>query len=231
MSTVTARAIVWNTTAGNKTTGSFTPTEADLLVAFVGRATTDTAPTMSDSQSGAWTLVDVFRSQAATGGLRCYVRNTPVTATSMTVTMTGAGDAGGGLAVLSVTGTNLYGSAAVRSTGGQADQAAGGTPAPVLSATPLASSAILIGLMNNTNGTANQTVRTGYTEHYDQGFNTPTTGIAVQSRNSGETSATLTFGGTTPSIFATIGIEVLTGLGAHPGSTVGNFAVPRASNY
>lgn len=201
-------AAVWTTTAGSKTTASFSPPAGALLVAFVGRATTDTAPTMSDSLSGSWTLVDVFRSQASTGGLRCYVRNEPATGAAMTVTMTGSGDAGGGLAVLAVESVGAYGSAAVRSTGGQAD-AASGTPAPVLGSTPLSDSAILIGLMNNTNGSANQTPRTGYTEHVDQGFNTPTSGLAVQSRGNGETSATLTFGGTTPSIFAAIAVEII----------------------
>ena len=206
MPVVTARAVLWNTTAGVKTTGAFSPAVGDLLVTFVGIATLDAAPTMSDSLGGAWTLVDVFRSQAATGGLRCYVRNSAVSGASMTVTMTPGADAGGGLAVLSVATPRTFG--AVRSNGGQADIAAGGTPAPVLSQTPKLDSAILIGLMNNTNGTANQTVRTGYSEHYDLGFNTPPSGIAVQSRNDGETSATLTFGGTTPSIFATVAVEI-----------------------
>lgn len=202
-------AAVWNTTAGAKTTASFSPVAGGLLVAFVGIATSDTAPTMSDSLSGAWTLVGAFQSQAATGGIRCYVRNTPTTGASMTVTMTPTADAGGGLAVCLVESVGAYGSSAVRSTGGQADQTAATTPAPVLSQTPLADSAILIGLMDNTNGSANQAPRTGYAELVDTGFNTPPSGLAVQSLNNGETSATLTFSGTTPSIYGVVAIEVI----------------------
>ena len=209
MAVVTARAIVFNTTAGNKTTGSFTPAAGDLLVAIVGIATLDTAPTMSDSQSGAWTLVDTFRSQATTGGLRMYVRNTSAPNTSMTVTMTSTGDAGGGLAVLSVTDVSVFGAGAVRSSGGQADVASA-TPAPVLNQTPRSTNAIITAVMDNTNGSANGSPRTSpvYTEHYDQGFTTPPTGIAVHSVNSGETSATITYGGSTPSTFASIAIEI-----------------------
>lgn len=210
MATVTPRAIVWNTTAGNKTTGSFTPAAGELLVAIVGIATLDTAPTLSDSQGGAsWVLVDTFRSQATTGGLRMYVRSAAVTNTSMTVSYTSSGDAGGGIAVLSVTDPAVFGAGAARSAGGQADQASA-TPAPVLNQTPRSTNAIITAVMNNTNGTANGSVRTSptYSEHYDQGFNTPPTGIAVHSVNSGETSATITWGGSTPSTFASIAIEI-----------------------
>ena len=210
MATVTARAIVWNTTAGNKTTPSFTPAANDLLVAIVGIATLDTAPTLSDSQGGAtWVLVDSFRSQATTGGLRMYVRSAAVANTSMTVSYTSSGDAGGGIAVLSVSDPAVYGAGAVRSSGGQADQATA-TPAPVLNQTPRSTNAIITAVMNNTNGSANASPRTSpaYSEHYDQGFNTPPTGIAVHSVNSGETSATITYGGSTTGTFASIAIEI-----------------------
>lgn len=209
MATVTARAVLWNTTAGVKTTASITPANGELLVAIVGVAGTDTAPTMSDSKGGAWTLVDVFRSYGAavTGGLRMYCRNTACDGTAMTVTMTPAGDSGGGLAVLSCTDPGAFGASAVRSTGGQADQAAG-TPAPVLSNTPVSVDPVVAAVMTNTNGSANGTIRTGYTEDYDLGFNTPPSGLEVQHRNSGETSATLTQGGATPSGFAAIAIEI-----------------------
>lgn len=213
MPTITARAIVWTTTAENKTTAAFTPAANDLLVAIVGRTGTDNAPTMSDSQSGAWTLVDSYRwhNNSVVGGLRIYVRDTAVSASSMTVTMSGTGDTGGGLAVLSVAGTNGYGSAAVETTGGLAQQVAGTTPAPVLGAVPSSSSAIVSAVMDSTNGSANAVPRTGYTEYYDQGYNNPATGIEVNGLDSGETSATITYGGTTPSQYACIAIAILSG--------------------
>lgn len=210
---VTARAIVWNTTAGNKTTASFQPAAGELLVAIVGIATSDTAPTFTDTDTSitGWTLVDSFRSytSSSTGGLRIYCSNQGASGSSITVTMQPTADAGGGIAILSVTGANAFGSSAVRSNGGQADQASG-TPAPVLSSTPLSVNPIIVAVMTNTNGSANASVRSSYSEHYDQGFNTPPSGIEVQSINSGETSATLTTGGAAASAFASIGIEINT---------------------
>jgi hypothetical protein len=215
MAVVTPRAIVWNTTAGAKTTGSFQPAAGELLVAVVGIAGNDTAPTMSDTDATitGWTLVDSFRSHgsAITGGLRIYVSNQGANGASITVTMTPTGDTGGGLAVLSVTDAAGFGASAVAGNGGQADQAAG-TPAPVLDTVPHVASAMIIAVMTQTNGSANASPRTAttpdYTEAYDQGFNTPATGIEVQYLAGGETSQTLTTGGATPSGFAAIGIEI-----------------------
>jgi hypothetical protein len=213
MATVTPQAIIWNTTTGVKTTGSFTPPAGSLLLAVVGIATSDTAPTMSDTDTSitGWTLLDTFRSytSAATGGLRIYASNQGASGSAITVTMTPTADAGGGLAVLSVTDPSAFGASAARSAGGQADIASG-TPAPVLSQAPLSHNPIVIAVMTNTNGSANASPRTGYTEHYDQGFNTPPSGIEVQSINSGETSATLTTGGAAASAFASIGVEIST---------------------
>lgn len=213
MATVTARAIVWNTTAGAKTTGSFTPAAGELLVAVVGIATSDTAPSFSDTDANitGWTIVDQFRSyaSAATGGLRIYCADQAAAGTSMTVTMTPTADAGGGLAVLSVTNPNAFGASAVLGNGGQADQASG-TPAPVLDTAPSPHNPVIIAVMTNTNGSANASPRTGYSEHYDQGFNTPPSGIEVQSINYGETATTLTTGGAAASAFASIGIEINT---------------------
>lgn len=211
MATVTPRGIVFNTTAGAKTTGSFTPGAGDLLVAVVGIATSDTAPTMSDTDATitGWTLVDSFRSQAATGGLRVYLSNQGASGAAITVTMTPTADSGGGLAVLSVTNPAAFGSSGARTTGGQADVAAA-TPAPVLGLTPLATNPVIVAVMTNTNGTANSAPRTGYTEAYDQGFTTPATGLEVQYRDSGETSATLTLGAAAPSTFASVAVEINT---------------------
>jgi hypothetical protein len=65
-----------------------------------------------------------------------------------------------------------------------------------------------VAVMTNSNLTTNVTERTGYTEAYDLGFNTPATGIEVHYINSGETSATLTAGSTVPSKFAAIAVEI-----------------------
>ena len=213
MATVSLRGSVWTTASGAKTTASFTPANGELLVAIVGVAGTDTAPTMSDSKGGAWTLVDSFRSHgsAITGGLRMYCRNTAVDGTSMTVTSTPSGDTGNGLVVLSVTDPAAFAGSAIRGNGGQADQAAG-TPAPVLDVAALTKNPVIAAVMTQTNGSANCAPRSSpaYTEHFDAGFNTPASGLEVQSVNSGETASTITLGAATPSGFAAIAIEIVT---------------------
>jgi hypothetical protein len=224
MATVTGRtAGPWNTTAGVKTTASFTPAAGELLLAIVGIATSDTAPTMSDTDANitGWTLLDSFRSYAAaaTGGLRIYAANQAAAGTSMTVTMTPTADAGGGLVILSVTEPAGFGASAARSTGGQADQSTG-TPAPVLSQTPLSSNPVVVAVMTNSNSTTNLVPRAGYTEDADVGFNTPPSGLEVHHINSGETSATLTAGGATPSAFASVAIEVNALVPAQPPEVV-----------
>lgn len=210
--TAPASGVVWTTTAGNKATASFTPPANALLLAFVGIATLDTAPTMADSLGGAtWALLDSFRSQATTGGLRCYVRSAAVSGAAMTVSYTSSGDAGGGIFVIAITGTGgVYGTSAIGATGGQADQAAG-TPAPVLSVAPAVTSAIVCAVMTNSNVSTNTAPPTGFTEHYDQGFNTPASGMEICSINRGITATTQTFTAATATTFASLAIEVKSG--------------------
>ncbi len=50
--------------------------------------------------------------------------------------------------------------------------------------------------------------RAGYTEDFDNGYTVPATGLEVSHLNSGETSATITYGGTTASAFASFAIEL-----------------------
>jgi hypothetical protein len=215
MATTTKRAILWNTTAGAKVTAAFTPAANDLLIAVTGHSFalgTDPADTITDSQSGTWDLVGTYRSHstAVGGGLRIWARTAAVTASSMTVTSTPGGTStGGGLAVLSVSGTAGYGSGAIRAQAGQADVAAG-TPAPVLPGAALTTSTLIGAVMTNTNGSANCAPPAGWAvEDYDLGYTTPATGIEVCHRDTGETNTTITFGAATPSQFGALVIEIL----------------------
>jgi hypothetical protein len=215
MATTTKRAILWNTSAGAKVTAAFTPAANDLLIAVTGHSFalgTDPADTVTDSQSGTWDLVGTYRSFSTTvgGGLRIWARTTAVTASSMTVTSTPGGTStGGGLAVLSVSGSSGYGSGAIRAQAGQADVAAG-TPAPVLPQAALTTSTLIGAVMTNTNGSANCAPPSGWaTEDYDLGYTSTATGIEVCHRDGGETNTTITFGAATPSQFGALVIEIL----------------------
>ena len=73
--------------------------------------------------------------------------------------------------------------------------------------TPIARNPILIAVCCGVNA-AVMNPRTGYSEGADAGYNTPATGMGSAVLNSGENSATLTFGGNTgAATFASVGID------------------------
>lgn len=196
------------TTAGNKTVTA-TPTVGDLIVVIT--VSTGVTTTLADNGTGG-TYTQVGSTQtgfSTSGNLQMFVRNNIIASASSTIyTATQTSSTGGGLVVLRVTGMTLTGAAAVRSSGGQSTVAAG-TPAPVLSLTPLSSNPIITAMANSTSSsTTNVVQRTGYTEDFDNGYNTPPTGLEVSHLASGETSANLTYGGATGSQFASIAIEL-----------------------
>ena len=117
--------------------------------------------------------------------------------------------------MLRVSGMSIAGLSAVRrigvasyNTGGQSTGTLGTTPAPVLAATPLSANPIITAVANGTNSATTVVQRTGYTEDFDNGYNVPATGLEVSHLNSGESSATITYGGTTATAFASFAIEL-----------------------
>ena len=210
MAAITHAGTTFNTTAGDKTVVA-TPAANDLIVIVASTSGLSGGTTAcSDTQSGTYTQVDVDRTGfSTTGVLTVWVRNALISsATSTTFTASQSGSTGGGLTVLRISGMTRTGSSAVLTTGGQSSGTAGTTPAPVLSATPQSGNPIIAAVSNGTNSTTTVTQRSGYTEDFDNGYNTPATGLEVCHLNSGETSATLTFGSTTATAFASVGIEL-----------------------
>jgi hypothetical protein len=205
----------WNTTGGT-TTVTATPAVGDLIViiaATSGLAGGTTA--CSDNNSGGtYTQVDVDRTGfSTTGVLTAWVRTATIAAASSTVfTATQVGSTGGGLIVLRVSGALGAGANSIRTTGGQSTVASG-TPAPVLAVAPLATNPVITAVCSGTNG-GGTTARSSpaYTDIAISGYNTPATGLDACYINSGETSATITWGGAAPSQFASIALEVRTAL-------------------
>jgi len=201
----------WTTTAGDKTVTA-TPALGDLIVIVAGTSGLAGGTTAcSDNNSGGagtYTQVDSDRTYGAnTGVLTVWVRTALIASASSTVfTASQAGSTGGGLHVYRLSGMTLTGASAVRSNGGQSGQAAGGTPAPVLNQAPHARNPILIAVQGDANA-AVMNPRTGYSEGADAGYNSPTSGLGSAVLNSGENSATLTFGGATTPAFGSVGIE------------------------
>ena len=68
--------------------------------------------------------------------------------------------------------------------------------------------------------------RTGYAEGADAGYNTPATGLGSAVLDSGENSATLTFGGAVgAATFASVGVEFESQERSHPGLGFASTAV------
>lgn len=212
MAAWTFAGTAWTTTAGDKTVTA-TPAVGDLIVIVAGTSglAGGTTACSDNNSSGAYTQVDVDRTFGAnTGVLTVWVRTALVPAASSTVfTASQGSSSGGGLHVYRLAGMALTGASAVRSNGGQSAGTAGTTPAPVLSDTPHDRNPILIAVAADQNA-ASMNPRTNYTEGADAGYNTPTTGMGSAVLNSGEITATLTFGGTTAAAFASVGIELET---------------------
>ncbi|MGH9252759.1 MAG: hypothetical protein ACRD0W_25065, partial [Acidimicrobiales bacterium] len=210
MAAITHAGTTWNTTAGNKTVTA-TPAVDDLVVVIAassGLAGGTTA--VSDNQSGTYVQVDSDRTGfSTTGVLTVWVREALIPAASSTIfTASQSGSSGGGLTVLRVSGMSRIATDAVMSNGGQSTGTSGTAPAPVLNNTPQSGNPVIGAVCCGTNSTTNFTPRASYTERTDSGYNTPATGLEVMSIDSGETSATITWGSNAPSTFASVAIEL-----------------------
>lgn len=229
MAAWTFAGTAWTTTAGDKTVTA-TPAAGDLIVIVAGTSGLAGGTTAcSDNNSGGagtYTQVDSDRTYGAnTGVLTVWVRTAlVVTAASTVFTASQASSSGGGLHVYRLNGMTLLGASAVRSFGGQSAGGAGATPAPVLSDTPLPFNPILIAVASDQNA-ASMNPRTNYTEGADAGYQTPTNGMGSAVLDTGEISATLTFGGTTAAAFGSVGIEFESQKCSYPGLFFASTAV------
>lgn len=197
----------FNTTTGSHTVTA-TPAVGDLIVIVCGNSGITSNPTVSDNQSGTYTQINGALFNASASKFFVYIRDSLVSSAVSTIyTVTGASSTGGGLTVLALGAMVNVGSAASVQTQKQENQAAAGTPAPVLG-TAANTANTIIGAVYSTKNPATLTPRTGYSEHADVGYNTPTTGMEVMSLNNGETAATIAWGGASGSAFASIVVEI-----------------------
>lgn len=206
--------LVWNTTAGSKTTAGFTPAVGDLIVVIAassGLAGGTTAVT-DDNSSGTYTQVDSDRTGfSTTGVLTIWVRTALIaSAVSTTVTAAQVGSTGGGLVPLRVKGMTLTGASAVRSNGGQSTGTGGTTPTPTLNQLPRALNPIIVACANGDNGTS-VTLPGGlptYSGSLASGYNTPATGLCFGWTDMGERRDAIPFGATSASAYASVAIEL-----------------------
>lgn len=220
MASVTHAGTTWLTAGGNQTVVA-TPAAGDLIVVVAGTSglAGGTTSVTDNNTGGAGTYVQVDQDRtgfSTTGVLTIWVRNSLIiSASSTTFTANQGGSSGGGLSVLRVSGMSIVGLSAVRrtgvatyNTGGQSTGTAGTTPAPVLGSTPLTANTIISAVCNASTAAGVVVQRATYTEDFDNGYSTPGTGLEVNHLNSGETSATITYGGTSATAFASVAIEL-----------------------
>lgn len=203
-------AATFTTSAGTKTVTA-TPAVGDLLVlvlAHTGVASL-AAPTDNNADGGGtYSLAGTVAVKATSADrLGIYVRDALVgSATSTVFTSTAPGSSGGGLVVLKVTGMLRTGSSAIRQAGRQDNQAAA-TPAPAFGAVGLTGNACA-GAVFNATSPATLTPPASWTERADVGYSTPTTGLEVASRDSGNTASTITWGSASASAFCSAILEL-----------------------
>lgn len=211
MATLTLGVSTASTTnATSYLSGSFTPAASDLLVAIVHTSGNINPGTMSDTQSLGWTFIDQSQNRADVDATFVYVSNSKTAASSMTVTFGGLGAAASGavITVMRVSGMTRLGSDAIRQIQTVYDHAAtGGAPAPVFNTAPLTTNPIL-GAIGNASNPATMTPPSGWTEFTDVGYATPTTGLEVVGINSGYTTTTVTWGGSSLTAYGVFMVEL-----------------------
>jgi len=189
--------------------GSFTPADGDLLVAFVTTSGKAVAGSLSDSQSLGWTAITSALKNTSADICEAFVSNRKAAASSMTVTYTvgGVGNATGCvIQVARVSAAPFAGALAIKQSAVQANQAAG-TPAPVFGAAAVTTNPTL-GLVGNSTNPATMTAPTSWTERSDTGYATPATGAEYVTRDSGFTGTTVTWGNASATAFASIIVEI-----------------------
>jgi hypothetical protein len=200
--------VTFNTSTGTKTV-VLTSAVGDVFIVFAANSGQVATPTVSDNQPGGSYSLVTSALKATSADLLCvFVRNNPFNvAASTTVTMTPGTTTGGGLNVIAVQGMFFGGLGAVRQSKAQANQAAGGTPAPIFDAAVLTGN-MCLGAVFSALNPATLTPSASWTERRDVGYITPTEGIETQSIDSGFTGTTVTWGSTSAAAFGDVVLEL-----------------------
>jgi len=202
----------FNTTSGTHTVAA-TPAVGDLIVLVVANSgyTGSVLPTDNNPDAhGTYFLINSALKNSSADLLQFYVREARIgVAASTTFTHAPGTTTGGGLGVFKVTGITRSALLAIRQSAVQANQAASGTPTPVFGSAALTTNPVLGAVFNGTSP-ATMTPRSSpaYTEAFDVGYSTPTTGLETMFISSGETGTSIAWGGTSASAFASGVVEI-----------------------
>ncbi len=201
----------WNTTSGTKTVTA-TPAVGDMIFIVTAHSgyTGSTAPTDNNTDGGGtYSLVNSALKNVSADIVQVWKRDRPIGVAASTVFTHAPGTTtGGGLVVIKSAGGNKSGAAAVVKSAASANQAAGGTPTVAMGSAISTNNAVLGVVFNTSNLTTNVTERSGFTEIVDAGYATPSSGLEVMTRNSGETGSSIAWGSTTATAYGAIVVEI-----------------------
>lgn len=215
MATVTPRVVTPSTSdTGTYVSDAFTPAADELLVVFVVVSDSPGSTVSCTGSAASFTgYLDRSLFRTTLDQVFAFVSTTAATATSQTVTFTCTADPGTGciIWVAGVSGMSKFGLSAIRN-GAQfatmpSNQSAGATPSITLPVATLTGNPVL-GFVGNNGNPASVTPPTGFTEHSDTGYSTPTTGGEFVSRDSGHTANTVVWGSTSPTTFNAFAVEL-----------------------
>lgn len=197
------------------TTASFTPANGDLLVVWAhgtGSASASVTPSCSSSVGITFTVIVEMEQVAGSTSFFC-VANSLSDGSSTTVSASWTGDAttGGMVFVGRVSGMTNTGSSAVAQ---YKVGTSGSPPSVTFDAAPDSANPILAYMIDPDDSTPGAGQPSGYTEHADTGFTTPTEGGEWASLNSGG-STTVTWASSSGSDFGFV-VELEPGGGGGP---------------
>lgn len=203
MASVTHAGSSW-TTSNSPTTHTVTATPAanDLIVVVHGGsgfASGDTSVITDNNSGGGGTYTILGSAVMSSGGgtdcaLWISIRDSLVSsATSTVFTNTEVGLSGGGLTVFRVSGMSRTGSSAARQFKGESTQTEN-PPSITFNSATLTDNPIILAVAGEDNPPA-LTAPTDFSESFDSGYSTPTSGFWVGFINSGKTSTTYTWSG------------------------------------
>lgn len=221
MSTV-ANGVGTQSTANTTTytTASFTPTAGDFLVAVVVASDTATDGTLTDSQGLVWELVD-SHTTFTTNRLMIFAARQRAAASAMTVTWDCTADAATAciIQVARFVGSDGY----IRQVATLNSGAGTTTPTCTFPVACLSSSSILFIQSNLSNPHGMTKPASPYLVLVGGNTLSPTTSSYTAYRNTGETTDTITAGGTSATDWVSVAVEVYNnGVGAQPSSNNSN---------
>jgi hypothetical protein len=217
---------------GTSSTGdravTFTPAVGDHITVWCSvSGNTQAAPTMSDNNGGAYSLVMRAAWNASADNMLCFVRTAAMpNTTSTTITLDTDTNTAGELVWIAYSGMTRFGASSIRSSGSQANQASGGTPTPVLNQSALTANPTIAAVAS---GDTTTTPNASWTERQDVSQSTPTTAIEVCTRDSGFTGTSIAFGATQSTVFASMAVELDSSLPVAAGDLTATQAADSAS--